>query len=199
VTITQTLDASRAALRGEPEPLVLQRAGGKPVVAFLVTLGPIAFDQVVVPLVSGANLIGRNKRWPKPLAVESGQWVITCDDGRATIRDAASTNESAFVPRSTAQVLDHEGEPWTYARDALPSELARARDLKALRSGRAPARPAPVATFPRYAPLLKVPGVVLLPHANEPGGDALHPLDEGDVVCSCYAAFAFGWTRARPS
>jgi hypothetical protein len=84
-------------------------------------------------------------------------------------------------------------------RATLPQ---RARAGKGSQGAALRPRPDPtgtVAKFPCYAPLLTAPGVVLLPHPNESGGDALHPLDEGDVVCSCYAAFVFGWPRARPS
>ena len=196
--IPETLEAARAALRGEPEPLVLACAAREEAVAFLVTLGPCALDQVVVPLVAGGNVVGRHKlhaargqRWPSPHAVESSQWIVICDGGQATIEDAASTNLAAYVPRSVAWVLDGPLAPWSYARDVTPEELARRGDRqarsRALRVGR----------FPYYTALLEIPGTMLLPHPNDPAGRVVHPIEDGDVVCSCYAAFAFGWVGAR--
>ena len=196
--IAETIEAARAALRGAPEPLVLPCAAREAVVAFLVTLGPNVLDQVVMPLVAGGNVVGRHKvhakhgqRWPSPPAVESSQWVIICDDGQATIEDAASTNLAAYVPRSLAHVIDGPLAAWSYARDLTPDDIAR-------RGGRGgSARPIRTVTFPHHTWLLEIPGTMLLPHPNDPPGRVVQPIEEGDVVCSCYAAFAFGWLRTR--
>jgi hypothetical protein len=199
VVIAETIEAARAALRGEPEPLVLPCAAREAVVAFLVTLGPCALDQVVVPLVAGRNVVGRRQglaksgqRWPSPQAVESSQWVVICDGGQATIEDAASTNLAAYVPRSVVWVLDGPLAPWAYARELTAQELARRGD-RARRGD-----PGRMARFPYYTALLEIPGTMLLPHPNDPPGRVVQLIEEGDVVCSCYTAFVFGWLRGGP-
>jgi hypothetical protein len=163
MTIAAMLDAARAALRGEPGPQVLRRRDRAPAVAFLVTLSRAEGD-LVVPLRSGPNLVGRgfegnrpNGDWPSPPAVEQVQWFIECGPDGAEVRDAASTNLSVLLPSTRVGGVD----------------LGLATD--------------------RFLPLFELLGAVPLPHPNVPSKRYRYPLTEGDVLRGCYAAFAFGW------
>lgn len=112
---TTMMELARRVLRGERRDLpILGHPRDAEVAAFLVTLGRDPGD-LVVPLVEGRTLVGRDAcghqgQWPRPPAVEQAQWAIECLRGAARVTDTASTNLSVLLPgEKLPEGLDHGG------------------------------------------------------------------------------------------
>lgn len=123
--VSTILERGRAALgrTSDDEGLeVLVRSDAADAVAFLVTVGRAGRD-LVVPLRGGRNLVGRGTgtvrpfgEWPRPAAVEQGQWLIDCDEPTADVRDAWSTNLSVLIPADVAAALPADTVAAPFAR-----------------------------------------------------------------------------------
>ncbi len=90
--LTRVIERARASLDADAVALLatVQWPGG----------------ELVVPLRTGRNLVGRKRGSVGPVALEQAQWIITCGDGVAEVEDAASTNLSVLVPRDRAPSVD---------------------------------------------------------------------------------------------
>ena len=163
---------ARSALAGRPRrrmPSVLPRSADAPPVAFLVSLARPQGD-LVVPLHAGENFVGRE------LADGSrfGEWP-----------------EPPVVERSQwfIECDFHGADVWDadsrHHSVLVPCSIAGGIELGGGLDG--------------LYELFAVPGIVPLRRANDPTGCYRHPLDDGDVLRSCYQAFAFGWIEPRKS
>jgi hypothetical protein len=90
--IARVIERARTWLRGDA-------------VASLATVG-WSGGELVVPLRTGRNFVGRARGSTGPAAMEQAQWFITCADGVAEVEDAASTNLSVLVPRSVVPAVE---------------------------------------------------------------------------------------------
>jgi hypothetical protein len=165
--IRDALAGARSALRGGPGPQVLPLEDRAPTVAFLVTLRRVHGD-LVVPLHPGPNVVGRGVKGHEP----NGEWPKphAVEQSQWCIECGVSTAEVWDAYSTNLSVL-------------LPAGRLGELDLEAI-------------TASRFMPDLELPGALQLPHPNEPADRHRYPLTEGDVLRSCYCAFAFGWLRS---
>ena len=171
MAIYRSLHRSRNALAGRFADAVevLPRHDGARPVAFLATIGREGGD-LVVPLGEGENVVGRGGSpgpfgtWPKPYAVEQSQWSIEC---------RASQSESSAA---SARVSDAASTNQSYL---VPRRLVPKVSISRGRVG--------------FDGLGGVTGAISIPHPNVAAKRHIFDIEDGDVLCSIYAAFVFSW------